>query len=308
MRRISLFTWFFAAWIGVLLALHHARVSWPLCAEYCTGAHNAILDGTIGSPIVYRVFSPTLVNLLIGGARDVATVSRAYIAIHFVAFPLMAIAMLAWFRRWLSEAWALVGVVFVGALTYVLLLAWATGLYNAVEIVVLCPALLLIAQRRGFPVLCALTVIGTLNRETAVLIPLAYAAFNLPDWRRDWRRASFLLALWGVVFVGLRLVIGWRPDDTPVVTAWAINTGREMGNWWTVDAALNNLPFLPLWLGAILNIRRVPASLQRLAVVALVYAGLFLVFALWREVRLLLPLVVLLTPIALWEVKSHAEQ
>ena len=63
-------------------------------------------------------------------------------------------------------------------------------------------------------------------------------------------------------------------------------------------AILNNIWFLPLWLLVVYNFRRALPEAQRLVIVALGYAAAVGVAATWHEVRLWLPVVILVAPVA----------
>jgi len=305
-RRQNTIAIFYALALGVFVLIQYIRISLPACTTYCVGLHNAILDNTLTSPFVYRVLSPFAVNVLVGGARDFQTVSMGYIIAHAIVFPVLFVLLYLWLRRWLSLPASVAGISIAAALFNVMLPLWAVALYNAVEAALLCAALLLITDQRRlrFGLLCAITALAALNRETSVLIPLAFAAYTLPvnRDRRSLLRSAVLLGIWGAIFVGIRIIRGSAPDDTPIAVAWNMNTN---GGWWTISAIENNLPFMFVWIAALAFYGRAAPGLKRIALVAPVYAGLFLVFALWNEVRLLLPLLILLLPISLFPIDQN---
>lgn len=306
MHRPTAFQWLLVLSIGVMMSLHFFRDAPAVYLEYGGQVHRNILDSTIGSPFTYRILSPFIADMIAGGSRDDVTLMLAYIVAHFIAFPSMFALYFAWFNRWLAPMASLAACCFIGATAFVLIPVWSpVTLMTAVEVILLCAALLLIPQRRAFVGLCALTVLSTLNRETAILIPMAYAAHHLPKMRREWWRAAVLVLLWAAVFVGLRLAIGARPDDTSIAVAWALNTG---GGWWTQQAVFNNLPFLPIWIGVLLFFRRAPATLRRLMIVGLFYVALYLIFGVWREARLLLPLLVFAIPVAFQDRAARSQE
>ena len=229
-----------------------------------------------------------------------------YTLAHFVVFPVMMLAVYAWFRRWLSQQQAILGALIITALMPVMLRVWGTSLGAPLEVIFLCAGLILLDQQPlGFTSAFTLLIaVSALNRETAVLLPLAYATTQLARWRTPgyWLRGVLFGGVWAVVFIGLRLTLGSAPDDVPIAEAWRWNTS---GTWHTVEAVFKNLFFLPIWLLYLNQLRAAPPFLKRLVPVALVYLGLFLLFAFWNEVRLLLPLLILALPVALRAVKMQ---
>lgn len=139
----------------------------------------------------------------------------------------------------------------------------------------------------------ALVVAGTLNRElTGVLLVLAFWALR----RQDWRRGLLFTALFGVTYLVLRLVIGPRPVDLTFQQTLEAN----LESWRLVLALLKHLAFVPLWVLAWVRFRRAAPALRRLAIVIVpVYTAAFLLGAIWQEVRLWLPVLIILLPIAL---------
>lgn len=284
--------------LGILCAYYYLQLVAP-CAVECSAEHLYILDHTATSPIRYRVLSAYMVEPF-AGDHSLLEIGRAYFIGHLVFFPVMMLALYAWLRVWLRESDSLAGVLLVAALMPVMLQVWGLSLYTVVEVVILCVGLLLLVRKPpGWALaLALLVVVGALNRETAVLLPLAFATTQFR--RLPMKSYLALLAAFGglfaLVFGGLRLVLGPAPDSVPVALAWALNTG---GEWWTYEAISKNLFFIPIWLCYALAFRRADSFLKRLLPVALVYLVLFLIFALWNEVRLHLPLLVLMLPVAL---------
>jgi len=280
---------------ALISAYSYAQTIGVQCQHYCAEITNSILDGTAASPYRYRVLSAWLVVPFTS-----AGVPIAYSIAHALALPAMFVMLYAWLRAWMDEKTALIGVLLAAAFMPLMIQVWGIALYAPVEVILLCAGLLsLYRARRGWEaVYSAIIVLATLNRETAVLLPLAFMALHAPRGRSSWyrRRAALFLAMWGGVFVGLRLWLGAAPDTLTVAETWQMNTG---GGWYSIVAMLKNAFFVPVWILAAVHARLAPAPLQRLALVGLPYLALCLVFGLWHEVRLLLPLLVLWLPIAL---------
>lgn len=145
----------------------------------------------------------------------------------------------------------------------------------------------------------ALVFVGTLNREmTGVLLVLAFWALR----GRDWKRGLLFSAIFAVTYGGLRLVIGPRPVEYTFLQTLEANAA----SWQTIPAALKNLAFVPLWLVALARLRHADVRLRRLTLfIVPLYVLAFLLAALWQEVRLWLPVVIILLPVI---VQSDARQ
>jgi hypothetical protein len=278
---------------ALISAYAYAQTIGAQCQQYCAEMLNSILDGTAASPYRYRPLSAWLTSPFAS-----AGVPIAYSIAHALALPAMFVMLYAWLRQWMDEKTALIGVLLTAAFMPLMIQVWGIALYAPLEVVFLCAALLLLVRKPPYwrPAYVLLTAIATLNRETAVLLPLALIVTE--DLRQEWRTGLLALLVWASVFAGLRLWLGAAPDTLTVAETWALNTG---GGWYTIVAILKNAFFVPLWILAVIHAHRAPAPLQRLALVGLPYLALCLVFALWHEVRLWLPLLVLWLPLALYE-------
>ena len=283
--------------LGVYCAYSYLHTVPAACANECDQMHRAVMAGTANSPYRYRVLQAYVADWL---TPPGANVMIGYTFAHFLAFPALMLALYAWFRRWLVTATALVGVLIVAALVPVLLQVWGNSLGTPLEAIMLCIGLILLDKqpRSWKPAFALLVLIASFNRETAILLPLAYATTQFTRKREldYWLWGGVFGAAWLAVFAGLRLTLGAAPDDVPIATAWALNTG---GGWHTQEAVFKNLFFIPVWVLYLKQIKGAPLFLKRLTPVALVYLVLFLVFGYWNEVRLHLPLLVLVLPVAL---------
>ena len=263
------------------------------CAEW----HRQTIAGEYLNPHQYRVLAPFLVQAIFQPQTD-AAIRTAYVLAHAVALPAMLGALYLYWKRWVSDVAALAGVLFIAAYSPLMFAVYGLSLNNPLEIILLCAGLLWLLSGRAGVVFAALVVVGTLNRETALLLPLAYAALHLPEWKRPrvLVQAFSFFALWAVVFGGVRLVIGPVPDQIAVADVWKANTSSP---WHMTNALINLGVTVPVWILAALDWKTAPARLKRLALVGLPYLGLLMAFALWNETRLLLPLFALWMPLAL---------
>lgn len=140
-----------------------------------------------------------------------------------------------------------------------------------------------------FAAYTALVMLASLNRETGLLLVGFYWAFFGFS-----RRLLLLSVLWAAITVGLHLVYGPAPAQFGgLVGTFALN--QE-----TLPSALfANVLLLPLWIGAGYYWRGSSLLFKRLLVCVALYVGAFLVGAIWQEVRLLLPVLVVALPVVL---------
>lgn len=285
--------------IGLLCAYYYLETVPADCLQECGSIHRGIIAGTADSPYRYRLLSAWIVQPFAGDGSDLA-IAQSYILAYFLFVPAMMLAVYVWMRCWVKEVLALLSIILLAAYFPLMYEVWGISLYSVLEIIFLCVGLLILrAKPRYWTVSFFLIVIlATLNRETAVLLPLIFALTEIDSWRRSsyWLRLGAFGCAWLIVFAGLRLILGAAPNDVSIATAWQLNTA---GGWWSWKAMLKNLFFLPIWISYGLQIRRAPIFLQRLIPACLVYLVLFVVFGFWEEVRLLLPLLILTMPAAM---------
>jgi len=125
---------------------------------------------------------------------------------------------------------------------------------------------------------------------TAVLVVLSWFVLMPHRWRLGVLYAALALLTYGTLY----LSIGAKPSEyTPAfMLAWNLEG-------WRLEAFVMNGGMLAVLIGAcLLGWRKSPILLRRLALVLLViYLPLWAVFAAWQEVRLLMPLLILLLPL-----------
>lgn len=281
--------------LGLMATLYYGAAFAP--CDPCAGWHRAIIAGTADSPHRYRVLAPFLVQTLFNPQDDRAIMS-AYVLAHALALPAMFAALYLYWRRWVSQGAALAGVLFIAAYSPLMFAIYGISLNNPLEVITLSAGLLWLLSGRDGLLFAALVVIGALNRETGVILPIAYVGLR---WRDTRRLRLFLCAggyilVWAAVFVGVRAVIGHVPDQITVADVFKANTSSP---WHMTNAAINLGVTVPVWALAALGVRGADARLRRIALAGLPYAALFAVFGLWNETRLLLPLFALWMPFAL---------
>ena len=293
MKRLLVVAFFVC--VGLMMTYYYMS-AFRTC-EPCAEWHRQTIAGEYLSPHQYRVLAPFLVQAVFNPQTDTA-IRTGYVLAHAVALPAMLAAMYLYWRRWVSDVAALAGVLFIAAYSPLMFAIYGLSLNNPLEVILLCAGLLWLLSGRDGIVFAVIVAIGTLNRETALILPMAYVCLRWRDTRRLplFLRAGGYFLTWAAVFVGVRLIIGHVPDQITVADVFKANTSSP---WHMTNAAINLGVTIPVWILAALGVRGADARLGAVALAGLPYAALFAVFGLWNETRLLLPLFTLWMPFTL---------
>jgi hypothetical protein len=233
--------------------------------------HTAVLHGTAVNPWQYRVFADVLVEATIRLFQNMdipRPVASAFISFRFVQNALIFLLAYLYYRKLsLSPAHALLGLS---------MLAWGmTYAYYDSDlqfntyfdiIFYLLAGLLIFIDKPVW--IIPLMVCAALNRETSGLIPFMLLALILPfngkagsPARKPIIIAAISLAIFAVIFIGLRLIFPNQPVSAPY--------GHHMGldllqynlfrgiTWAQLFATLSIIPAL-----ALLAYKKWPAALR----------------------------------------------
>jgi hypothetical protein len=171
--------------------------------------------------------------------------------------------------------------------------------WSLLETALFTVALLLIYRNR-YMLLCPLIALATLNRETALFIPLAFL-FTRFDIRRpqSWKLLvsfAIYICIWFATFMGLRYSLGPAPHILTLaeIVVWNLQAPHPM------EAIVHVGLFLGFfWIFALLGFRNAPAFCRRAVLVVPLYLVTVLVWGVWYEVRLLMPLYPIVIPLGL---------
>lgn len=298
---------------------YYSQVLYP-SAEGGLAVHKAIIQGDILSPYRYRVLIPRIMDPLIQFMAGFTTEYRAFLFMYglfglvsiFFIFLTLSVYLNELFPREVS----LIGILFVAASLPISFMNAVFQPWGLSETVIFTIALILVFKKKIFA-LAALVLVATFNRETAVFIPFIYlfANFKLALFKRDgftswntWKPVVIFfiyLACWAVVFLGLRLWLGQAEQVQSISWLWDTNTQRNL----LIRAVINILLFMgAFWLFALLAFPKAPSFLRRTSLVILLYLPAVLIFGLWYEVRLLMPLYALVVPLALYYLFPQEEK
>ncbi len=270
--------------------------------------HSQIITGTAPSPYRYRVLVPFAVEALRGALSPVLPIKTSFLMAYAI-YDLLAIAFLLaslffWLRTWFNGEQALVGVLFVAGTMPIALQNHYFQPWSLLEAGLFTVACLAIHRERYW-LLAGLVALAALNRETAVFIPLAFMLVidmkTLLEARGSscWKPIVLfggLFLIWAVVFWGTRHYLG---------SAAPVETIEQLLTWNTTEDSLfltfaNGSRFLGgFWVFALFGLKYAPRFIRRLALIIPLYLIAILVWGVWYEVRLIMPLYPVLVPLGL---------
>lgn len=286
-----------------LVQLHAFMVNFGDDAHKRAHRHEQILEWQGESPWAYRLAVPAMAEGLsrvprLAGHPARSSVEYGYLALRLVFTLGVLLAFHAWLEHWLDPPGALSGTLLLAALhgpAY----AWYWFQPASEADLLLWLLAALAARSEGWRWLLPAVALGALNRETSVFMVLIYGAASLDrlPLATVLRRCAALFAVWAAIFVGLRVLVptsGWVHGSTPLGMLRA--NLRHPG--WLLYAItfFGLLWFVPAW-----SWDRAPRPLRALTVTLGPYLALQLLFGRIREVRLLLPLSLVLVPLGLRE-------
>jgi len=234
------------------------------------------------------------------GGNDVKAFLASFVVLNFLIIFAGFWLLFRYLSIWFPDGYALGGVLFSACS---MLVGFSEHFYQPWSL--LEPALftlgLLLLYRHMYIVFGIVIALATLNRETGILLALAYPVVNLflpadrrttasASSRRLWLSLIFLL-IWATIYAGLRLTLGNVAHIHDLAYLWHNNLQRIAS---TLTYMM--LFFGLAWVFAIAGIKRAPFFVRRTLWLIVPFAALFLVFGNWYEVRLLMTLYPLLLP------------
>jgi hypothetical protein len=258
--------------------------------------HQGVLAHTATAPDRYRLLAPVIVEgpvrvLQQWMPRDVAF-DRVYAVFYLAAMAALLWSQFAYLRIWFSDEQALIGVLLLASTLRITIRQHDYAPFSYLEPTFFAVGLLLILDKRRVW-LGLLIALATFNRETAIFLVLLFAATQSLT-RRTIQTTVIYLAIWAVVFVGVRLYGGEAERYWELGRIWRTNISQPGLTLYNVTAFLGII-----WVLAIAGFSRAPEFVRRAALVIPAYAVVVAVWGLWWEVRLLMPLLPLVLPLAL---------
>src|SRR5262249_54357304 len=223
---------------AVVSQVYYTRVAKPNLTVRME-RHAEIVSGTAVSPYRYRILVPFAAETLTDAFARVTSRETAFRLAYRILEPcgivLALFCLYFWLTEWFSTDQALLGVLFVTTTVPIALQDHDYQPWSVPEVALFTGALIAIRHNR-FWIVAAIVAVATLNRETAVFIPMAYLLMNIEvtlraDQTRKNRtsvlRAVGLFVIWAAIFIGLRVVRGDAPPLMPLSALFDWNRDPE---------------------------------------------------------------------------------
>lgn len=272
-----------------------------------TQLHQDIIAGTAADPYRYRVLFPFLAEVLLGVFGKTSGVFLGtYRVLATLAVGLGIGALYAYLRSWFSRDKALIGALFAGAMMVIPLRDHYFQPWSMLEPGLIALGLLLMYRRR-FAALTAVVAIATLNRETAAILVVAFAASELlvmagkrsadrTQWLRSLGWVGASAAAWAVAYFGIRLMRGDAVAVEDAAAIWKFNSDPQTFRYAVEAWVLFLGPSVAL---VPLGVRYAPPFVRRVAWAIPVLLAMFLVGSRWHETRGLMTVYAFAIPLAL---------
>jgi hypothetical protein len=258
--------------------------------------HQGVLAHTATAPDRYRLLAPAIVEgpmtVLRRWMPAEIAFDRVYAVFYLAAMTALLWSQFAYLRVWFTDEQALIGVLLLASTLRITIRQHDYAPFSYLEPTFFAIGLLLILHDRRVW-LGLLVALASLNRETGIFLVFLFAATQ-PLTRRNVMTAIAYTGVWAAVFIGVRWFGGEADRYWELGRIWRTNLSQPGLTLYNVTAFLG-----VMWIFAIIGFRRAPAFVQRAAIVIPAYAGAVAVWGLWWEVRLLLPLLPLVLPLAL---------
>ena len=256
--------------------------------------HNQIITGTAPSPYRYRILVPFAGEILTRTLLVILPMKAAFLLSYAiydltVIFFLLAVLFL-WLRTWFNMEQALIGVLFIAGTMPIALQDHYFQPWSLLEAGIFSAALLAIHRKRYW-CLAFLVAGASLNRETAIFIPITFLlTINFKSLlntrsKKDWNPIFLfggLLFTWAAIYYGLRYFLGSTSHIETIEGLLARNTTKG-GLFYTF---VNGSLFLGgLWAFALLGFRYAPHFIKRVTIIIPFYVVTVLVWGVWQEVR-----------------------
>lgn len=279
-------------------------------------AHAEIVTHSATAPARYRLLVPMLLDqpIKIAARRwpyDKAF-ERVYGAFNLAALSVLLIALVVQLNLWFPIEQAVAGALMIACLIQLAMRQQEFDLSAIPPDAVFAPHSLLepifvaltcvLAQQGSRAWLAILVIAAALNSEVSVILPALYLAV-VGIRRSSVGMAAGYAAICLTATLGLRLLIGGIDAAPTLRDMWHENLQH------LPIASVNVSLFLgPLWVAALIGLRRSPAPARRAAWLVPPYLLAVAMWGYWSDVRLLLGVYPLLAPLALAAIFQPADE
>lgn len=263
--------------------------------------HSQIIDKTAPSPYRYRILVPYAAETLAKFASPVLGEQRALLAayglIEAAAIVSLILILYKFFMCFFTPVPSLVGALIANLSLVVALRDHYFQPWSLVNAVVFALAAILLHKRKMIP-FAVIVFVAAMNRETSILLPFLYLATRA---RRDQAAKSMLtFVFFSALWCGGYLLVRHLQGGAPFIYSLSAILDKNLTPKYLGFMSLNLLFFLGFaWMFAFRGFGTAPPFIKRLALFVPLYLILVLIFGVWKEVRLLMPLYPVVIPAAL---------
>jgi hypothetical protein len=263
--------------------------------------HSQIMEKTAPSPYRYRILVPYGAEALAKLAGPVLGERRALLAAYGLIEAAALVALILILYRFCLFFFlpvpSLVGALIANLSLVVALRDHYFQPWSLVNAVVFALAAVLLYKRKVFP-FAVLVLVAAFNRETSLLLPFLYLCTHARREKPSRIAITFVIlcSLAGGGYLLVRALQGSAPHIYQLSDILRKNIAPKYFGFMALNLAL----FLGfVWMFSVRGFGRAPAFIRRLALFVPLYMLLVLMFGVWKEVRLLMPLYPVLIPAAL---------
>lgn len=260
--------------------------------------YTQIITNTGPYPDQYRVLTYYIAYLLIHAGIPF---SIAFSILRFVFTAASFFVLYRYLENWLKPVTALLGIFIMAAVLPATYLFYAMQPADPLNMLVFFLAILILLKKRDIWFL-PLVIIGMLNRETAIILPLIFlfVRFGIAPVRY-WLTKFFTYSFVSLsIYIGLRIIFGIKAPYAPtsLLHYWWTN----LTDWQTWLQLIGFFGFFLLF--AFQKWREKPEFLRRMALILPIFFLIHFTVGYMREVRYFIPLLPIILPFALMNLEK----
>lgn len=272
--------------------------------------HDEILNHTAKSPYRYRILIPFAAEIFIKGLSFIipreASFLIVYAVFEFASLTAMLLLLFKYLKIWFTSEQALIGILFASSTMIIAMRDHYYQPWSFVEPVLFTLAMYYLYKDK-FKLFSLIFFLECFNRETAVFLVLIFAFVSsdikppfelrqLLQIKKNFSKVAGLFILWAIIYLGIRHKQGGSAEGMDLIKLWFNNVA--WGN--LLKAAIQVGLFLgAFWFCIIKGIRQSPIFIYRASLIIPFYIAVILIFGVWLEVRMLMPLYPILLPLGL---------
>jgi hypothetical protein len=223
----------------------------------------------------------------------------------FILVSLFLILMFKLLSVWFSEKQSFLVILILNACLPAAWIHIGPSLWTIAETIFFILAIFAINKHKWWQ-LELIIIFATFNRETAIFIPFLYffATFDVNKPFANFPLSLIYFFSWAMVYGGMRFALGSSPMINTIPDMFQENIRPDILQ---VSIPLNLWFAGIFWLALPFSFHKAPDLLKRLALVIPIYIPFILIFGMWVEVRLFMPLLPIIIPISVSSIFSPAQ-